>query len=49
MEEDRFAEIERENAILLAKMSKIRREGSGTSEIGGAPPLRAKEPTYPAA
>lgn len=44
MEEDRFAEIERENAILLAKMSRIMRDGAKTDQIGGAPPLRPKEP-----
>jgi len=48
-EEDRFAEIERENAILLAKMSKIMREGAGTEDVGGAPPVRKKQPVYPAA
>jgi len=48
MEEDRFAEIERENAILLAKMSKIMREGSGTENIGGAPPLQPRKPARPA-
>jgi len=37
LEEDRFAEIERENAVLLSKMSKIMREGPGTSNNGGAP------------
>jgi len=41
---DRFAEIERENAILLAKMSRIMRDGAATHDIGGAPPLRPKEP-----
>jgi len=37
LEEDRFAEIERENAVLLSKMSKIMREGPGTATNGGAP------------
>jgi len=48
MEEDRFAEIERENAILLAKMSKIMREGAQTQDVGGAPPVGWKAQKVPA-
>lgn len=47
MEEDRFAEIERENAILLAKMSKIMREGAQTQDTGGAPPIGYKARKLP--
>jgi len=47
LEEGRFAEIERENAILLAKMSKIMRQGAGTSDAGGAPPIKRKDPVGP--
>jgi len=42
LEEDRFAEIERENSVLLSKMSKIMREGPGTHSHGGAPPVEEK-------
>eukprot|EP00658_Telonema_sp_P-2_P085897 TRINITY_DN9897_c0_g1_i3.p1 TRINITY_DN9897_c0_g1~~TRINITY_DN9897_c0_g1_i3.p1 ORF type:complete len:376 (+),score=104.30 TRINITY_DN9897_c0_g1_i3:101-1228(+) len=47
LEEDRYAEIERENAVLLAKMSKIMREGAGTHDQGGAPPAHEIRPTAP--
>ena len=30
-------------------MSKIMREGAGTEDVGGAPPVRKKQPVYPAA
>lgn len=47
LEEDRFAEIERENAVLLAKMSKIIRDGSGSHNSGGAPERSKIKPTPP--
>jgi len=47
LEEDRFSEIERENAVLLSKMSRIIREGSGSHNNGGAPPRAALKPAAP--
>lgn len=47
LEEDRFSEIERENAVLLSKMSRIIREGSGSHKCGGAPQRDAPKPTAP--
>lgn len=47
MEEAKCFEIERENAILLAKMSNIMRNGACTHDVGGPPPQATSKPSKP--